>query len=74
MIFLQDNKYVALGIRFCLVTLTGIIVMEVPNFNSLMSLIGNLLKGIDNSSGATPARTLSISGLKSRVLTLPFLT
>ena len=42
----------AFGIRFCLVTLTGIIVMEVPNFNSLMSLIGNLLKSIDNCSGA----------------------
>jgi len=36
----KDSKYVAFGIRFCLVTLTGIIVMEVPNFNSLMSLIG----------------------------------
>ena len=42
----------AFGIRFSLVTLTGIIVMEVPNFNSLMSLIGNLLKDIDNCSGA----------------------
>ena len=38
----------AFGIRFSLVTLTGIIVMEVPNFNSLMSLIGNLLKDIDD--------------------------
>jgi proton-coupled amino acid transporter len=36
----KDNKYMAWGIRFILVTLTGIIVMEVPNFNSLMSLIG----------------------------------
>jgi len=38
----KDNWWLPLGIRLSIVTLTGTVVVLVPNFNSLMSLIGSI--------------------------------
>jgi len=38
----KDNWWLPLGIRFGIVTLTGTVVILVPDFNSLMSLIGSV--------------------------------